>query len=101
MEKKKTRGKSKTKTGPKKEKKAGSEESKVSGFDNSPEADDDIVSAAKSNQDKLEDLKEIEKRMEMKIQQFQARMKEMDKARIQPITLQLIQKYSFTRKFKS
>ena len=28
-------------------------------------------------------------------------MKELDKARIQPITLQLIQKYSFTRKFKS
>jgi len=70
MEKKKTRGKSKTKTGPKKEKKAGGEESKVSGFDNSPGGDEDIVAAAKSPQDKLEDLKEIEKRMELKIQQF-------------------------------
>ena len=39
--------------------------------------------------------------MEDKIQQFQAKMKELDRTKIQPITLQLIQKYSFTRKFKT
>ena len=47
------------------------------------------------------DLLEYEKRMEDKIQQFQSKMKEMDKQKIQPITIKLIQKYSFTRKFKN
>lgn len=62
--------------------------------------------AAKKEEDeeeevKLMDLLEIEKRMEDKIQQFQSKMKEMDKQKIQPITIKLIQKYSFTRKFKN
>jgi hypothetical protein len=39
---------------------------------------------------KLVDLLEVEKRMEDKIQQFQSKMKEMDKQKIQPITIKLI-----------
>ncbi|TNV78848.1 hypothetical protein FGO68_gene2363 [Halteria grandinella] len=49
----------------------------------------------------IEDINEIEKKMEDKIQAFQMKMREIDRQKIQPITLQLIQKYSFTRKFRS
>ena len=105
MDKKKVAARSKSKTGkPKKEKKAAAdEEGKLQGFDRSPgDEPAELVAAAKAPPaTQLEDIKEIERRMEAKIQQFQSKMKELDKARIQPITLQLIQKYSFTRKFKS
>jgi hypothetical protein len=35
----------------------------------------------------IEDIKEIERKMEEKIQAFQAKMRDLDKVRIQPITL--------------
>ena len=46
-------------------------------------------------------LEDIEKKMEDKIMQYQQKMKNLEKERIQPITLSLIQKFSFTRQFKN
>ena len=75
MDKKKVATRSKSKTGkPKKEKKpAHDEEAKLQGFDRSPGDDPvELVAAAKAPPaTQLEDIKEIERKMEAKIQQFQ------------------------------